>query len=381
MREHDMDIDQLIQMWVEAVSGAGVRKIQQIIVDDRVFDRQMIHPSWPNDQLNMWYCAQVSGLNMNRNCLDVYVEPTFRGQSPRVTISPSVDFLKPSNRSVTGHSDTFWISRKLNTNELTYWGKIRNHRSIPYQVTIHDPATFFAKLLANRLRQSGIEIDSIRKPDMDDLIPSGEALHAVQTTLPVVLARCNKDSQGLYAEALLKRTGRQFTGSQGSWSSGAAAVRAFLNDQVGPRSATVIIADGSGLSRHNRLPPRVMIDLLSNMHQHKELGPVWRESLSISGVDGTLRNRFGRRLVGRVYGKSGYIDGVSCLSGYLVLPGPPTAGGRVAFDGSGERTIAFCMMFNEIRPPVHKIKKLQERLVDLIHDEVTASVVSNRVGG
>ena len=126
-----------------------------------------------------------------------------------------------------------------------------------------------------------------------------------------------------------------------------------------------------------------MVDLLKSLHHDKELGQIWRHTLSISGVDGTLRNRFGRELAGRIFGKSGYINGVSCLSGYLVLPGPPSADGRVAFDGGGERTIAFCMMFNNIRPPVyvHKIKKLQERLIDLVRQELTAPVDSIRAGG
>ena len=104
---------------------------------------------------------------------------------------------------------------------------------------------------------------------------------------------------------------------------------------------------------------------------------------NVGGVDGTLRNRFRRNLAGRVYAKSGRIDGVSCLSGYLVLPGPPSVDGRVRFDGSGERTIAFCFLFNNIQPPVHvhKIKKLQENLINLISQEVKQTAQFPRAGG
>ncbi len=371
MRQHNMSIEQLLQTWAEAVRKAGVTRLQRLVVDDRVFDRQLAHPSWPADQMNMAYCAQVAGLNVNNNCLDIYVEPTQRDQTPHVNISPFAPFLSASNRAVTGASDTFWISRKPQTNELTYWGQVKNRRTAPFRVTMHNPPMFFAQLLAHHLGQVGISVASIHLPNPDDLLPDGEALFAVQTTLPTVLARCNKYSQNLFAEALLKRIGRRLTGSPGSWDNGAAAVRAFLNQRIGPRGAAVVIADGSGLSRHNRVTARVLVDLLQSMHEDKVLGPALRQSLSISGVDGTLGKRFRRKLAGRIYGKSGYIDGVSCLSGYLVTGGPG-AGGRVQFDGTGEHTIAFSFMFNGIKPPVylHKIKKLQHELLEMIDGEL-----------
>jgi len=382
MRQYDMSIEQLLQIWVQAVNNTGIQSIQRLVVDDRVFDRQLVHSSWPVDQLNMWYSAQVAGLNMNRNCLDIFVQPTRPGQSPLVSILPVADFLNPSNRAVTGGSDTFWVSRKLQTNELTYWGRVKSRRSTPYHVTIHDPPIFFTNLLADRLRKAGIEIQSIDKLHRDDVVPAGVALHAVQTTMSVVLNRCNKESQNLYAEALLKRLGRRFTGSPGSWKNGVAAVRTFLNRQIGSRSASVIIADGSGLSRLNRITARAMVNLLQKMHQNKLLGPEWRRSLSIGGVDGTLRNRF-RHLAGSVFAKSGSIDGVNCLSGYLVLPGPPSVEGGIRFDGSSERTIAFSFLFNNIKPPVyvHKIKSLQEKLINLIIQDVQQSAKPVGVGG
>ena len=245
---------------------------------------------------------------------------------------------------------------------------------MPVYVTVHDPPHFLGQLLANRLEELGIPVQSIDRPARDELLPPTRTLHAVQTTLPLVLQRCNKDSQNLYAEALLKRTGRKFTGSPGSWANGAAAVRAFLNRQIGARSAMVVITDGSGLSRNNRITTRVMINLLQTMWQDTTHGPMFRESLSIGGRDGTLRKRFKRGLTGRVYGKSGHIDGVSSLSGYLILPNDPSDHSRQ------ERTIAFSFLFNNIKPPVyvHHVKKLQDNLIQLI-DEHVVSMQTARV--
>jgi D-alanyl-D-alanine carboxypeptidase/D-alanyl-D-alanine-endopeptidase (penicillin-binding protein 4) len=56
--------------------------------------------------------------------------------------------------------------------------------------------------------------------------------------------------------------------------------------------------------------------------------PVWRDSLTIAGVDGTLANRFkGTRGENNLRGKTGTIDQVSSLSGYLRT----AAGEQLAF--------------------------------------------------
>ncbi len=369
LNRHNLDVEQLLNAWVEQVRATGLSSVQRLIVDDRAFDRNFIHPTWPADQLNMWYCAEVAGLNVNDNCLDVYVEPTLPRQSPLITIRPAVPFLRPMNRAATGNSDTFWISRKPGTNELTFWGQVKS-RSEPFYVTFHDPPLFFARLLAHRLEAAGIRVDAIGRPDWDDALPQGRVLHTVQTTLPLVISRCNKDSQNLFAEALLKRIGRQYTGAPGSWENGAAAIRAFLNHLIGPRSASVVVVDGSGLSRDNRVTAAVLVEILKKMHQDPQRKMLFRESLSVGGVDGTLRKRFKRGLSSRVFGKSGYIDGVSTLSGYLVMPTTVPADGGPAT--AGEDTVVFSFLFNGIKPPVYlyQIKSLQNELIKLIDKEM-----------
>ncbi len=66
-----------------------------------------------------------------------------------------------------------------------------------------------------------------------------------------------------------------------------------------------------------------------------------------------------------VHGKSGYINKVSCLSGYLIFEDRPK-------DNPG-RVVAFAMMFNDFKPPVygHHLKRVQDRFVRLI-DKIAA---------
>ncbi len=367
------DLDKIIALWVEHVKKTGVRHFERLLVDDRVFDRQFVHPSWPKDQLTAWYCAQVAGINFNTNCIDVYPEPQTPGAAPRVRIYPHASFITTINRAVTGSADTFWVHRAEGSNDLTFMGKIKSRRASAINVTLHDPPIFFAQLLAQRLAEAGIRINGIQRPEDQTRLPPGQTLHIVQTGMRPILARCNKDSQNLYAEALLKRIGQRLTGSPGSWENGSAAARVFLNQKLGPTAAVVRLADGSGLSRDNRVTAHALVELLRVMAADPANGSLYMQSLSVAGEDGTLDNRLEAKLAGQVFAKSGYIAGVSCLSGYLALPKPQ----------GGLRTIAFSFLFNDLDPKVsvHQVKGLQDKLVRLLDGDLAKQLDSTRLGG
>jgi len=392
LEDSGLDIEQMIDMWVDAVRRTGVRALNRIIVDDRIFDRTWVHPDWPDDQLQRWYCAQVAGLNFHNNCLDLYPEPTRHLESPRVRISPLVDFIPTRNRAKTDNrSDSFWAHRKSGTNKITFYGKVKRRYRSPVSITIHQPPLFFGQLLAERLVEAGISVREVVLPDRTALLPEGRTLHAIQTTLPLVLARCNKDSQNLFAEALIKRLGHEQTGAPGSWKNGAAAVRIFLRDRLGARAAAIQVADGSGMSRNNAVTARLLIDLLADMHQRHPDFTVFRESLSVAGEDGTLRRRLDPEdLDATVIGKSGYLNGVSSLSGYVFIPalstpnadrqpGERTNGSIHRRDTPGgaeqagpRRVLAFSLLFNGFEPPTynHHLKTLQDQIVSMLIDQV-----------
>ena len=367
------DVEAMIQLWIDAVKKANITRVSRIIIDDSIFDTTFVHPSWPIDQLNRWYCAQVAGLNFYTNCLDVYPVPsTIAGDSPFVRLLPTAPFIPTTNIASTGNSDTFWISRRLGTNELTFRGSVKNKRTSPVHVTIHDPSLFFGQILADRLNKAGIPVAAVGRPTPQDVLGAGKPLHIIRTPLNIVLARCNKNSQNLYAEALFKRIGFKATGAPGSFDNGAAAVRLFLQKKIGTAAAAVHTADGSGMSRDNRVTARIMVDVLAAMQKDPKLAKLYRESLSIAGTDGTLHDRM-KGLKGRVYAKTGYINGVSCLSGYYIAPnnkakantGTSPVGQSDVDDGPA---VAFSFLFNEIRVPLDKVLRTQNELVKILDE-------------
>jgi len=360
-------IEQLIGLWVDAVEQSGVKHVRRLIIDDRVFDQEFIHDTWPTDQLNEWYCAQVAGFNFFNNCLLIKPRPTRVGEAPLIDIEPIFTGAAITNRAVTvaGTTATFWVSRRLGSNELTLRGNVPARGAGPATVTVHDPPMTFGQILSHRLSQRGIAVDAVERPNDDDIFTDAQVIHRVRTPIVSALARCNKNSQNLFADALLKRTGREYTGAAGSWHNGAAAVRAFLSERsLGPASAaTVTVADGSGLSRDNRVTTRLLVDLLTWMDQHETFRDIYRDSLSIAGVDGSLSRRLHTQIQGRVFGKTGYINRVGSLSGYLISPAVVDADGN---ELAPPRTIVFSIIINDARAANHEMHQLQDRLVRLL---------------
>jgi D-alanyl-D-alanine carboxypeptidase/D-alanyl-D-alanine-endopeptidase (penicillin-binding protein 4) len=362
--------DDVLDLWVQHVVDTGHRRFSRLIVDDRIFDRQFVHPSWPSDQLNRDYCSQVAGLNFNNNCLRVLPVPAeSAGFAPTVQVYPFWPQLQTINRAVTGTDDAFGITRDPAANVFTFRGKVRNRRSEPFATPLYDPPMVLGQLLAHRLDKAGVTVDEVVRLDDQAPQPTHAVLHEVRTTLASVLDRTNQDSENLFAECLFKRLGHQLTGAPGSFDSGAAAIRIFLQQRMGSRlnTALAIPSDGSGLSRDNQVTARLLVEVLRYIQRDRALDAVFRPSLAEAGSSGTLARRLGG-LNAEIFAKSGYIRSVSTLSGYMVYP--PADGRR------RERVYAFSLLFNNFPGNISpaQIKDTQDRLLRLFDEHLTAQL-------
>lgn len=346
--------------WADLLRQRGISEVADIYIDDSIFDEQFTHPNWPNDQLHKRYEAQVAGLNLNANCLDFYVRTTRFGETVQFRTDPLTDYATIANTCMTGTENAIWLSRRLGTNEIILRGQTHVSLDIPVSVTIHDPSmyagTFFSETLArNGVRVTGKVIrDRKIRASLAASNPTTNpaerwtpiAIHS--TPMNVVLARTNKDSMNLYAEALCKRLGYETTGEPGTWETGLRAVAQMLID-LGVSESEFLLDDGCGLSKKNLISPRALARVLEHEF-HGKNREAFQKSLAIGGVDGTLEDRFkDSDLRGRVYGKSGYVSGVRALSGYLR-----------ARDG---QWYAFSILMNSLAGGDAQAKLIQERIV------------------
>ena len=158
--------------------------------------------------------------------------------------------------------------------------------------------------------------------------PVAEKLSAVQQNTVVLheessapmhalLSLANTESHNFTAEVLMRQ-------ASGLWDVRAAsqATERWMFEQGLPIQG-LRVADGSGLSRNNRVTSKTIAALLMRMDQHP-FSAYYQASMAIAGQRGTLRNLYrGSVLDGRFRGKTGTISGVRSISGYLqTVDGP-----------------------------------------------------------
>lgn len=81
----------------------------------------------------------------------------------------------------------------------------------------------------------------------------------------------------------------------------------------------LVVADASGLSKKNRITAKLMGEFLFKIHKDEKYALLY-ESLPVSGVSGTLQNRFtttAPAAVGLVRAKTGTLNGTATLAGYV----------------------------------------------------------------
>ncbi len=371
-----MTVSTLVSALAEAVAAAGVTRVDEIVIDDRVFDRQLVHPTWPADQLHEWYCAQVGGVNVHTNVLSFFPSPSPSGpgRAPVFTLEPEAPWIPVDvrARTVEKRTNSVWLSRAQNDNSFTLFGEVGTPIRAPIDVAIHEPQLFFGRLLAQQLLQTRVGVGAMpatpsgertSRPDLETAFASVRlvrdmeefgplrAVASVTTHIADVLERCNSDSQNLYAECLLKRAGHQVAGESGSWANGAAVVRMKIAEKIGPRfAAATVIADGSGMSRDNQVSPRTMTQWLGAIREDRNIGPAFIASLA-TPTKGNLVRRFRDvKLKNQLHAKSGSINNVRTLSGYLIDP-------------QSGRAVAFSVLINDLKTDPTLALKLHEEVV------------------
>jgi serine-type D-Ala-D-Ala carboxypeptidase/endopeptidase (penicillin-binding protein 4) len=176
-----------------------------------------------------------------------------------------------------------------------------------------DPAAHAATELARLLTERGVDIRG-RARAGPSRTPAVERLAGVQSEPVADLLRFTLEtSDNQLADGLFLAVGAARTG-EGSWSQAESAVRMTLEglgvDHTGSR-----LADGSGLSRDDRLTARQLVDLDRVMTDgaHAE---EWSSMMAVMGETGTLRRRLvGTVAQGRFIGKTGSLRDVMSISG------------------------------------------------------------------
>lgn len=180
----------------------------------------------------------------------------------------------------------------------------------------YDPASSAAAYLSDELKAKNVTVSGIV---ISGITPQGAK--EIGTTFHSffdVIARMNKESDNHSAITVFKVLGAKYYTPPGSITKGEEAVVNFLTSIGNPRNNFEIL-EGSGLSRFNSVNSDLYIRLLKYMYDEEKTFDYFYSSLSIAGIDGTLKNRMkGTEAEKNVHAKTGTLNSVSSLTGYAV---------------------------------------------------------------
>jgi serine-type D-Ala-D-Ala carboxypeptidase/endopeptidase (penicillin-binding protein 4) len=183
--------------------------------------------------------------------------------------------------------------------------------------TSRAPALAAAVLFRKALAEAGVRVAGPAQPGATDVNAEVYPIASLLSPpLASILRYMDYESDNFTAEILLKHLGTLETG-QGTTASGALAVRRILADYDVPL-AGVRIADGSGLSRLNRLTATALVQMLRSAWASPDFRDTFFSSLPVAARSGTLERRMLRTpAAGRVHAKTGTTRESSALSGIV----------------------------------------------------------------
>jgi len=300
----------------------GLRRVGEMVLDDGYFDGDGAGPGYDQEDGDRAYLAPASALSLNFNAVEVHLRPGDRaGQPARVELEPPSDFFSVENRTVTAPS-TGRARAVVSTAPRGEKERVIVEGPIPLGARprvvfrrVDDPVLYLGHTLSALLELRGVRTGRVHS----GRVPDGARLLTVSQSEPLseIVRRLNKTSNNFTAEQLLKTLGAEVKGRPGSWAKGIQAVEEVLSEMGVPRGSYVM-RNGSGLNDTNRFSARQLVTVLRTMWARFSLQPEYLVSLPVAGRDGTIRWRMeGTPAAGRLRAKTGTLDGVAALSGYV----------------------------------------------------------------
>ncbi len=303
---------------------AGIHQIKgNLYGDTSIFGDEPYPGGWEWDDLSFYYAPEISALAFNGNCVDLEVRADGNiGEKPGITWFPfETPYVKFINEQVITPPGTRYIEsyRRLpGSNEILLRSTMPEGYFEEECLSVPNASLYFMDTFARFLQSEGISIEGSVDLLTMPVDTSDMTLLAKHTSKPLreIMNIVNKDSDNMYTEMLMRAAQYRLTDSRAMHNESVAMVRNYVTTK-GFKPANLYMKDGSGLASFNLLTTSEMSLFLYNMTS-EPFFDAYKASLSIAGIDGNFRTRFGRtRLIGNIEGKSGFISGVRAISGYI----------------------------------------------------------------
>jgi len=277
---------------------------------------------WDWEDVQAGYGAPINSLIFQQNAIDFTLIPQKLGQPLRLQWKDPSDAVQwrvlNQSKTVSEKEEEYLeVGRDFATPTVYISGQLQaGAPSEDVAISAPNPGDRFLQKLRREFATAGVSVNSTQLAT-DALPPNLTEVAIVQSPpLSQLIQVTNQESDNIYAEALLKTLGRLQNPTTDSTTAGVEVIRQVLTQSTLPADSFAQV-DGSGVARRNLVSPEALVDLLQFMNQAPEAS-VFRASLPVAGVSGTLRNRFRGTAAEKILqAKTGTLTGVVALSGYV----------------------------------------------------------------
>jgi D-alanyl-D-alanine carboxypeptidase/D-alanyl-D-alanine-endopeptidase (penicillin-binding protein 4) len=305
------------------IRRAGIREISgDLLLDDSYFDVSGYDPAAFDKQPLRAYNVAPNALLMNFKVVRYWFEPNPEDGGVSVRVEPPLPNLKVNNRialakgSCRGYQRGIAISSNTAMDETTFSGKFpQGCKLYAMDRAAMGHREYAFGLFSALWTQSGGKLGggwkAVVAPDDIEAIVEFPSL-----PLADVITRVNKYSNNVMARQLLHTLSAEVLGAPGTEAGGRKVVGDWLKNK-GLEFSEFAFDNGAGLSREARMSAKDFGSMLRFAWRQPYM-PEYLSSMSIAGLDGTLRNRMvNGPLEGMAHLKTGSLDHVAGIVGYL----------------------------------------------------------------
>ena len=316
-------VTERVWQMLRLVRQAGIHEIGgNLLIDDSYFDVPEHDPAEFDRQPLRAYNVAPNALLMNFKVVRYWFEPDHDRNAVRVWVDPPLENLRVENKLALrrgycgGYQRGITITANEAIDKMIFSGRFPTGcKSYAMDRTALSHNEFAYGLFTSVWRESGGEFSggwmNAQAPEDVEPIVSFDSL-----PLAEIISGVNKNSNNVMARQVLYTLSAEVLGPPGTESGGRKVIEDWLAD-TGIEFPTLSLDNGAGLSREARVSAREFGSLLE-FAWRKPYMPEYLASMAVSGLDGTLRRKFDdARLTGQAHLKTGSLDHVAAIAGYL----------------------------------------------------------------
>jgi serine-type D-Ala-D-Ala carboxypeptidase/endopeptidase (penicillin-binding protein 4) len=319
----------------------------KIILDASIFKTPPYSTNLVIHDIGTRYSTPVSSINIDKNLIMLKVLPREVGESAEIyTDDYDIHYIKSD--VITDESASS-IKYLWNGDAVNVTGNINKYDSpIELKISPQESDNYIKNKVRTVLNTLNIKGEIKIVHDKNDIATDIRLINEIESSylkdiiIPALKISNNLVFDSIYLTIIHYNSAMKIS----DWSEGDVVMKELINKHFAVDANNSLFVDGSGLSRYNRIQPKVLLSLLKKGF----FIPEFVNALPKPGEEeSTLKNR--TTLPDHIIAKSGNMLGISCLCGYSLAP--------------SYRQKAFVFIINSFAPPSKELFDIMDDFIKI----------------